>query len=131
MKNKSVLVIGMGPIDDNDLKQIKNIKFDICYACGRCISLTKYLNITKRILCIPEGRIADENFWIRADKIRGEFQNYGRLSNKINFDLADECIIFLNKKSFGSNEDLNNAVREKIPKLKVSFKSYNSFFFES
>ena len=83
MKNKSVLVIGMGPIDDNDLKQIKNIKFDICYACGRCISLTKYLNITKRILCIPEGRIADENFWIRADKIRGNFKIMGDYPTKL------------------------------------------------
>ncbi len=38
IKNKNVLVIGMGPIDGNDLAKTKNIKFDICYACGRCIS---------------------------------------------------------------------------------------------
>tara|TARA_B100000989_G_C19483116_1_gene446102 strand:- start:25 stop:744 length:720 start_codon:yes stop_codon:yes gene_type:complete len=131
IKNKSVLVIGMGPINEKDLEQIKNIKFDICYACGRCISSTKYLNITKRILSIPEGRIAGENFWIKADKKRGEFQGYGRLSNEINFNLADECIIFTTKNAFNSSEKLRNAVREKMPKLKVSYKRYISFFFES
>lgn len=131
IKNRSVLIIGMGPINKIDLEKIKNTKFDICYACGGCISSTKYLNINKRILCIPEGRIADEDFWIKADKLRGEFQHYGRLSSKINFDLADECIIFLTKKAFDTHENLRNIVRDKMPKLKVSYKRYISFFFES
>ena len=131
MNKSKILVIGMGPINKENLNKIKKIKFDICYACGRCISLTKELNIKKTILCIGEGRIADDNFWIRAEKKTNNSYEYGRISNEIEFNLADECIIYFNKNGFKNIKTLTKASKSKMPRIKTYYKRYFSYFFAS
>lgn len=125
------LVIGLGFISENQILKASRFKYNFCIATGPAINITERLNISRKIMFITEGRIADKEYYKKVSKQRNEKQIYNLSANDaINYSIPHEIWIYHPKNVFSTKKSILKTIRAKGFKGVIKIYSSRSLIFD-